>query len=87
VSEVYAQTAKVVSAIINQGKREGVFRREVKSTTLAYVALASLTGANAHASSDPKVKLATLIAQIKETMLRQVLCSPEADVHGQSGND
>ena len=75
VSEVYAQTAKVVSGIIDQGKREGVFRREVNSTSLAYVALASLTGANAHAATDPKVKLEALIAQIKEALLRQALRS------------
>jgi AcrR family transcriptional regulator len=75
VSEVYAQTAKAVSAIINQGKREGVFRRELNSTTLAYAALAALTGANAHAAGDPRVKLEKLIALVKEAMLRQALCS------------
>jgi TetR/AcrR family acrAB operon transcriptional repressor len=75
VRAVYAQTAKVVVAIINQGKRVGVFRRDVNSTVLAYAALASLTGANAHAASNPSVTLAALIDEVKEALLRQVLCA------------
>jgi len=78
VSAVYAQTARVVSAIIDQGKREGIFRRDARSTVLAYVALASLTGANAHAAANPHVKLATLIDEVKDALLRQVRRSDDA---------
>jgi AcrR family transcriptional regulator len=72
VSEVYAQTATVMVAIIEQGKRSGLFRADADARALAYLALASLTGANAHAAVNPRVKLGTLIDEARDALLRHL---------------
>jgi AcrR family transcriptional regulator len=69
VNDVFAQTAKVIAGIFEQGKEAGLFRKELDSRLLAYSILSSLAGAVAHCQSDVSLAFGELIEEIKRGVL------------------
>jgi len=73
VNGVFERTTKFIAKIIQQGKREGLFRSDVDARLLSYAIIGALAGATSHCYANKKLKLQDLIDQIKQQALSRVL--------------
>jgi TetR/AcrR family acrAB operon transcriptional repressor len=72
VNAVFDKTAKTIGAIFEEGKKTGLFAKELDSKLLAFSILSAFAGAVTHCHSDKTLQLAGLIDEIKQQTLARL---------------
>ncbi len=72
VAKVFANTARFIARIVDEGKARGVMKTDVDSLTIAHLILGMLAGASQQASTTHARSLPRLIAEAKVMTLAHV---------------
>jgi TetR/AcrR family acrAB operon transcriptional repressor len=75
ISGAFERTARFIARIIEQGKTTGVFRSDLDATLLAYTIIGSLAGATGQCHANKKLKLGTMVDEIKRQVLARSLAA------------
>jgi len=72
VARVFAQTARFISRILEDGKDEGLFRADLNSLVTAHMILGSLSGATQQSLANRTLTLETLLDESKNMTLARI---------------
>jgi len=77
VTKMFEQTVRFIAQTFDDGKKQGIFRKQVDSRLTAYMILSALGGANIQCHANKSLRLKDLLETIKESVLRQTLKSKQ----------